>query len=174
MSKICGYICGYICAAIKIAKQLIWQNHVKNLFHKLINNFSRKNVIDTELETIRVIKYDIDELKLIVYKMYNKLYNKGETNEDPSDADAEGDIYSRELSKKISDEFMNNVEMYTEIITKNNNETLANKIIANKIYNEYIENIELYEDVLNEDTLQTGLRYRKASPKIKLTKGRPF
>ena len=167
MSKLSGYICDYIYAVIKIAKQSIWQNHIKNLFHKLINNFSRKNVIDTELETIRVIKYDIDELKLIVYKMYNKLYNKGETNEDT--LDAIHDIHSRELSKKISNEFMNNLEIYTEIITKNNNETLANKIIANKIYKEYIENIELYEDVLIEDTLQTGLRYRKTSRKIKLT-----
>lgn len=157
MSTIYDYIWLY---QIKIG------NQIKTLFHKLIYYFGRKKLIDSELETIRVIKYDINEVICIVYKMYNELYNKGEANEDPSDT--VGDIHSQELSKKISNEFMNNLEIYNEIITKNNNEMLANKIIAKKIYNEYIENIELYEDVFVEDTLQTGLRYRR-SRKIKLT-----
>jgi len=157
MSSIYDYVWLY---QIKIG------NQIKNIFHKLINYFGRKKLIDSELETIRVIKYDINELMCIIYKMYNELYNKGETNEGASDT--VGDIHSRELSKKISNEFMNNLEIYNEIITKNNNETLANKIIAKKIYNEYIENIELYENVFVENTLQIGLRYRR-SHKIKLT-----
>ena len=41
---------------------------VKNLFSYILNNFGRKTIIHSELETIKVINYDINELMNIIFQ----------------------------------------------------------------------------------------------------------
>ena len=124
---------------------------IQNLFHKIISNVVKYNIKpNIELEAIKVIKYELDELTDIVYHMYNELYNEGKPIiKHDNFEDDEDTLFSPELSKKISKEFIFNIELYKEIISNNNNELLSNKILADKIYREYMDNMELFDDVFS-------------------------
>ena len=124
---------------------------INYIFRNIIYFFLSPKKIGTELKTIKVIKYDKEELMSIILYIYNELYNEGISEVESDDDDIEDDTIHRiELINKINNELINNCELYKEIIEINNNEKLANKILSAKIYNEYMENLELYSDILTE------------------------